>query len=97
MVNWYRGMIRSNAAVKLKNITAPVLVVWGEQDPYLGVELATRQPTWSPTRRRSSWPMDALGSSGRARARERGARWLLRACAATMNGTMTHPTNEDSR
>jgi pimeloyl-ACP methyl ester carboxylesterase len=41
MVNWYRGMFRSNAAVKLAKISAPVLVLWGKDDPYLGVELAT--------------------------------------------------------
>lgn len=41
MVNWYRGLTRPRSAVELRKIEAPVLVLWGKDDPFLGVELAT--------------------------------------------------------
>ena len=32
----------------LRRIDAPVLVIWGERDPFLGKELADPPPTWVP-------------------------------------------------
>lgn len=40
-VAWYRAMFRPGTAVPITKVEAPVLVLWGEQDPHLGRELAT--------------------------------------------------------
>jgi epoxide hydrolase 4 len=43
MINYYRASVRSSqkeAAAKLRPISAPTLVIWGERDSYLGSELA---------------------------------------------------------
>lgn len=40
MINYYRAMFRPSAAPKLARIDAPVLVVWGEDDPHLERTLA---------------------------------------------------------
>jgi pimeloyl-ACP methyl ester carboxylesterase len=43
MINYYRASVRQSqkeAAAKLRPISAPTLVIWGERDSYLGSELA---------------------------------------------------------
>ena len=43
MINYYRASVRQSqkeAAAKLRPISAPTLVIWGERDSYLGPELA---------------------------------------------------------
>jgi epoxide hydrolase 4 len=43
MINYYRASVRQSqkeAAAKLKPISAPTLVIWGERDSYLGPNLA---------------------------------------------------------
>jgi pimeloyl-ACP methyl ester carboxylesterase len=41
MINYYRAMFRPSTNVKIVPFTGPSLVVWGEEDPHLGRELAT--------------------------------------------------------
>lgn len=48
-INYYRAMFRtkpSKVSGELRPITAPTLVIWGEQDNYLGAELADPPPKW---------------------------------------------------
>ena len=41
MINYYRASVRAkNAEAQIRSISAPTLVIWGEQDRYLGPELA---------------------------------------------------------
>ena len=43
MINYYRSSVRQSpkeAEATLRPISAPTLVIWGEQDQYLGPELA---------------------------------------------------------
>jgi pimeloyl-ACP methyl ester carboxylesterase len=43
MINYYRASVRQSqkeAAAKLRPISAPTLVIWGERDTYLGPDLA---------------------------------------------------------
>jgi pimeloyl-ACP methyl ester carboxylesterase len=43
MINYYRASVRQSqkeAVAKLRPISAPTLVIWGEEDSYLGSELA---------------------------------------------------------
>src|SRR5262245_40549307 len=43
MINYYRASVRQSqkeAAAKLRAISAPTLVIWGERDSYLGSDLA---------------------------------------------------------
>jgi pimeloyl-ACP methyl ester carboxylesterase len=43
MINYYRASVRQSqkeAAAKLRPISAPTLVIWGEDDQYLGPDLA---------------------------------------------------------
>ena len=43
MINYYRDSVRQSqkeAAAKLRPISAPTLVIWGERDSYLGSDLA---------------------------------------------------------
>src|SRR5213079_2863462 len=43
MINYYRSSVRQSqkeAAAKLRPISAPTLVIWGERDSYLGSKLA---------------------------------------------------------
>ena len=43
MINYYRASVRApqkEAAAKLRPISAPTLVIWGERDSYLGSDLA---------------------------------------------------------
>src|SRR4029077_20062855 len=55
MINYYRASVRQSqkeGAAKLRPISAPTLVIWGEQDSYLGSDLAephgaeVRNPDW---------------------------------------------------
>ena len=57
-VNHYRGLVRlairePNRSVPIK---APVLVIWGDQDPYLGAELAEPDTRWVPNLRMARVP-----------------------------------------
>ena len=43
MINYYRASVRQSqkeAAAKLRPLSAPTLVIWGERDSYLGADLA---------------------------------------------------------
>jgi pimeloyl-ACP methyl ester carboxylesterase len=43
MTNYYRAVFRQSprrAEARIRQITAPTLVIWGERDRYLGAELA---------------------------------------------------------
>jgi pimeloyl-ACP methyl ester carboxylesterase len=41
MINYYRSSVRAkNPEAQIRSISAPTLVIWGEQDRYLGPELA---------------------------------------------------------
>ena len=43
MINYYRASVRQSqkeAAAKLRPLSAPTLVIWGERDSYLGSDLA---------------------------------------------------------
>jgi pimeloyl-ACP methyl ester carboxylesterase len=53
-LNYYRALFRRNplkARALLRRIEAPVMVIWGERDRYLGKELAEPDPTWVPNLR----------------------------------------------
>ena len=47
MLNYYRGMFRTTKQ-EMKTIEAPVLVVWGDDDPHIGRELAQPDPDLVP-------------------------------------------------
>ncbi|MBM3140448.1 MAG: alpha/beta hydrolase [Chloroflexi bacterium] len=53
MLNPYRALRRrpSEATALLARVEQPVLVIWGERDPYLGRELAQVEPRWAPRAR----------------------------------------------
>ena len=51
MINYYRAMVRPTAALQLRRIDAPVLVLWGDRDPYLGSALAQPSRRWVPRAR----------------------------------------------
>jgi pimeloyl-ACP methyl ester carboxylesterase len=46
MINYYRAMFRPGGAVSLRPIDAEVLILWGEQDAYLGRALARPNAHW---------------------------------------------------
>jgi pimeloyl-ACP methyl ester carboxylesterase len=53
-VNYYRALFRQDPrrlAAGLRRIDAPVLVIWGERDRYLGAELAEPGREWVPNAR----------------------------------------------
>jgi pimeloyl-ACP methyl ester carboxylesterase/2-polyprenyl-6-methoxyphenol hydroxylase-like FAD-dependent oxidoreductase len=53
-INYYRALFRQaprQAQASLRRIEAPVLVIWGERDPYLGRELASPDGAWVPNAR----------------------------------------------
>lgn len=49
-MNYYRALIRSSRSTRaqVRRIDAPVLVIWGEHDRYLGAELAEPGRKWVP-------------------------------------------------
>jgi pimeloyl-ACP methyl ester carboxylesterase len=57
-VNHYRGLARLAMRERDRSvlIEAPVLVIWGEQDPYLGRELAEPDRRWVPNLRMERVP-----------------------------------------
>ena len=83
MINYYRASVRQSqkeAVAKLRPLSAPTLVIWGERDSYLGSDLA------EPDARRRAQPRPrgaparrvALGASRRGRTRQPAADRLLR-------------------
>lgn len=53
-INYYRALFRQNplrTRGAFKRIDAPVLVIWGEQDRFLGAELAEPDRKWVPNLR----------------------------------------------
>jgi pimeloyl-ACP methyl ester carboxylesterase len=51
-LNYYRAAIRSvlrGAAPHYRPIVAPTLVIWGDADDVLGVEMARPDPRWVPS------------------------------------------------
>src|SRR4029079_4066465 len=51
MINYYRASVRQSqkeAAAKLRPLSAPTLVIWGERDSYLGSDLARTDPERAP-------------------------------------------------
>ncbi len=53
-LNYYRALFRRNplkARALLRRIEAPVMVIWGERDRYLGKDLAEPDPPWVPNLR----------------------------------------------
>ena len=58
-LNYYRALFRRNplkARALLRRIEAPVMVIWGERDRYLGKELAEPDPSWVPNLRLERLP-----------------------------------------
>ena len=50
-INYYRAAVRRNpfeSARMLRQIDVPTLLIWGEQDPYLGLELTGGLEQWVP-------------------------------------------------
>jgi pimeloyl-ACP methyl ester carboxylesterase len=50
-INYYRAAVRANPlaqAHSLRRVDIPTLVIWGDQDRYLGPELAEPDPAWVP-------------------------------------------------
>lgn len=52
-INYYRALFRypSDMRALLKKIETPTLVIWGEQDVFLSLELAEPSPLWVPNLR----------------------------------------------
>jgi pimeloyl-ACP methyl ester carboxylesterase len=49
--DYYRALFRRNPTQNkklLRRIEAPVVVIWGEEDRYLGTELAEPETSWVP-------------------------------------------------
>jgi pimeloyl-ACP methyl ester carboxylesterase len=49
-INYYRAAVRRNpfASSMLRQIDAPTLLIWGEEDPYLGIRLTEGLQQWVP-------------------------------------------------
>ena len=50
-INYYRAAFRANPlaqAHSLRPVDTPTLIIWGDQDRYLGRELAEPDPAWVP-------------------------------------------------
>src|SRR6202042_519233 len=82
MINYYRASVRQSqkqAVAKVRPISAPTLVIWGERDSYLGSTRRARPPRRAqPRPRRTPARRVALGPPRRARTRQPTARRLLR-------------------
>jgi pimeloyl-ACP methyl ester carboxylesterase len=69
MINYYRASVRQSqkeAAAKLRPISAPTLVIWGERDSYLGSDSPSPTATTYPTSTASNaCRRVALGASRR--------------------------------
>jgi pimeloyl-ACP methyl ester carboxylesterase len=53
-ISYYRAMMRAfvtRSLPRFRRIEAPVMVVWGERDRYLGKDLARPDPEWVPNAR----------------------------------------------
>jgi pimeloyl-ACP methyl ester carboxylesterase len=53
-VSYYRAMFRPDAVRRMPKpvpVTRPTLVIWGENDSFLGTELARPDPKWVPDAR----------------------------------------------
>ena len=49
--NYYRALFRRSPAQNrrlLRRVEAPVVVIWGEEDRYLGTKLAEPETSWAP-------------------------------------------------
>ena len=51
MIDYYRAMFRPSLAPKLTRVDTKTLVIWGEQDPHLGRDLARPSPDRVPSAR----------------------------------------------
>jgi epoxide hydrolase 4 len=50
-INYYRAAVRINPLAQvrsLRRVDAPTLIIWGDQDRYLGRELAEPDRAWVP-------------------------------------------------
>jgi pimeloyl-ACP methyl ester carboxylesterase len=50
-INYYRAAVRANPLAQtqtLRRVDIPTLIIWGDQDRYLGRELAEPDPAWVP-------------------------------------------------
>jgi pimeloyl-ACP methyl ester carboxylesterase len=56
MINYYRALFRPRGAVPVARIEAEVLVLWGEEDAYLGRAMARPSPRWVPRARVEYFP-----------------------------------------
>jgi epoxide hydrolase 4 len=56
MINYYRALFRRTGAVPLGRIETDVMVLWGEEDAYLGPGLAQPSPSWVPRARVERFP-----------------------------------------
>src|SRR4029453_6484665 len=71
-INYYRAAFRTNPLAQvhtLRRVDIPTLVIWGDQDRYLGRELAEPDPAWVPEARGER--IAAASHWGRAAAPER--------------------------
>lgn len=51
-INYYRAAVRRNpfeSGRMVRKIDVPTLLIWGEQDPYLGLELTADLEQWVPS------------------------------------------------
>lgn len=46
--DWYRASFRFRPARRIQTIEAPTLLIWGEDDPFLGKALTYRLEEWVP-------------------------------------------------
>ena len=86
MINYYRASVRQSqkeAAAKLRPLSAPTLVIWGERDSYLGSGpcRAPQRRCAQPRSRRAPGRRVALGASRRSRTGQRTVDRLLRSRA----------------
>ena len=91
-INYYRAAVRANPLAQaqgLRRVDVPTLVIWGDQDRYLGRELAEPDPAWVPEVRVERIPRPATGSrptppNGSTTS------WWPSSSPSAANGTPTH-------